>query len=837
MTDTLPIHEIIPKLKDALSVTNNVVLQAPPGAGKTTVVPLELLGEIWLEGKKIIMLEPRRLAARASARRMAETLGEKVGETVGYRVRMDSKIGPKTRIEVVTEGVLIRKLQSDPELKDVGLLIFDEFHERSIEADLGLALSLDVQEGLRDDLKVIVMSATLDGERIASLMNAAPLITSEGRCFSVEYRYLDNKSTRFIEDEMTSAITRALKTEQGSILAFLPGAGEIERTKKALEAGELDQGVIVCPLYGMMSFEDQDLAIKPAPDGVRKVVLATDIAQTSLTIEGIRVVIDSGLQRSAVFDVTSGMTGLETAMLSKASAEQRAGRPGRLEEGICYRLWSKAADRALKPFDIPEIMKVDLTPLALDLALWGIDDAATLKWLDLPDPAAMGRAKELLQSLGALDDQRRITVHGKTMARFAMSPRLAHMILTAKNHGHGLLALTIAALLQERDLLHLPDNMRTVDLRLRIEALIHVKNGHIKQAKMLGCNIGRAKSILRQISIWQKTHNIADSTLEISKAGLCLALAFPDRIGGQRGGVSSSYLLSGGRGARLLENDPLVVEKFITVAQLDKGERDARIYLAAPVAKNDLEDAFKDLISEEQIVEWDTQSQTVRAVNKKALGKMTLESKKLANPDLDKMRGAMITGIKKMGLDVLPWDKKSLVLRKRAMLIVNNIELEFPDFTDHGLLDQLDQWLGGYLQNISSRAALKKLDLHTILKNILSWDQQQLLERLCPTHLKVPSGSNIALNYETDPPVLAVKLQEMFGALETPTILGGKTGVTVHLLSPAGRPLQITSDLAGFWQNSYPEIKKEMKGRYPKHPWPDNPLEAIPTRKLKPRNK
>ncbi len=837
MTDTLPIHEIIPKLKEALSERSNVVLQAPPGAGKTTVVPLELLGEKWLVRKKIIMLEPRRLAARASARRMAETLGENVGETVGYRVRMDSKVGPKTRIEVVTEGVLIRKLQSDPELKDVGLLIFDEFHERSIEADLGLALSLDVQEGLRDDLKVLVMSATLDGERIASLLNDAPLITSEGRSFSVEYRYLENKPTRPIVDEMASAITRALKTEQGSILAFLPGAGEIERTKNALESATLDQDVIVCPLYGMMSFEDQDLAIKPATGGVRKVVLATDIAQTSLTIEGIRVVIDSGLQRSAVFDVTSGMTGLETTMLSRASAEQRAGRAGRLEEGICYRLWSEAANRALKPFEIPEIMKVDLTPLALDLALWGIDDAAALKWLDLPDPVAMGRAKELLQSLGALDDQRRITVHGKAMARFAMSPRLAHMILTAKNHGHGLLALTIAALLQERDLLHLPDNMKTVDLRLRVEALAHVKSGRISKAKMLGCKIGRAKSILRQISIWQRAHNIADSALEISKSGLVLALAFPDRIGGQRSAASPVYLLSGGRGARLLENDPLVVDKFIAVAQLDKGERDARIYLAAPVTKNDLEDTFKDLIREEQTVEWDTQGQTVRSVNKKALGKMTLDANKIIDPDPDEIRNAMIKGIKKMGLDVLPWDKKSLALRKRAQLIRNSVEPDFPDFTDEGLLDQLEKWLGGYLENINSRAALKKLDLYTILKNSLSWDQQQLLERLAPTHMKVPSGSNIALNYEADPPVLAVKLQEMFGALDTPTILNGQNAVTVHLLSPAGRPLQITTDLAGFWQNSYPEIKKEMKGRYPKHPWPDNPLEAIPTRKLKSRNK
>ena len=837
MINTLPIYEIIPKLKEVISTTSNLVLQAPPGAGKTTVVPLQLLGEKWLKGKKIIMLEPRRLAARASAKRMADTLDEKVGETVGYRVRMDSKVGPKTRIEVVTEGVLIRKLQSDPELNDVGLLIFDEFHERSIEADLGLALSLDAQEGLREDLKILVMSATLDGERIAHLMNDAPLITSEGRSFPVEYRYLEKKSTRPIVDEMTVSITQALKKEGGSILAFLPGVGEIERTKASLEAKNLDKNVIICPLYGVMSFEDQDLAIKPAAQGLRKVVLATDIAQTSLTIEGIRVVIDSGLKRSAVFDVTSGMTGLETTMLSKASADQRAGRAGRLEEGICFRLWSRAAERALKPFDAPEIKKVDLTPLALDLALWGIDDASTLKWLDLPDSAAMGRAKELLKSLGALGDQGRITAHGKAMARLAMSPRLAHMVLTAKINGYGLLALTIAGLIQERDLLHLPDTMKTVDFRLRIEALNYVKTGRIKQARMLGCNIGRAKSVLRQISLWQSIYKIGNSEIDISKTGICLALAFPDRIGAKRNSASSGYLLSAGRGAKLQDGDALSGELFIVAAQLDKGDRDARIYAAAPVTKDDLERTFKNHIKEEQIVEWDTQSQTVRSLNKNILGKMTLDASKIRNPDVDMVRGAMIKGIKKMGLDALPWNSKSLTLRKRVQLIKESVEPEFPDFTDEALINQLDEWLGGYLENINSRTLLKTLDLYAILKNNLSWDQQQQLERLTPTHMKVPSGSNISINYETDPPVLAVKLQEMFGALDTPAILNGKKKLVVHLLSPARRPLQVTADLAGFWKNSYSEIKKEMKGRYPKHPWPDDPLEAIPTRKLKVRNK
>ena len=835
MIKKLPIYEIIPKLKSTLSKLNNVVLQAPPGAGKTTVIPLELLGENWLGDKKIIMLEPRRLAARASARRMAETLGEKVGETVGYRVKMDRQVGPKTRIEIVTEGVLIRKLQSDPELIGVGLLIFDEFHERSIDADLGLALGLDVQEGFRADLKILVMSATLDGGRIASLMNNAPIITSEGRVFPVEYRYLDKKITRSIEDEMAAAIIRSLQAEPGSILAFLPGAREIEKTKKEVENSKFLKNVVVCPLYGSMSFEEQDLAIKPPPQGWRKVVLATDIAQTSLTIEGIRIVIDSGQQRSAIFDIKSGMTGLETRMLSKASALQRAGRAGRLEEGICFRLWSQAANRALKPFDLPEIMKVDLTPLALNLALWGITDASALKWLDLPDPVSMGRARDLLQSLGALNDQMRITDHGRAMAQFPMSPRLSHMILTAKKNGYGFLALTIAALLQERDLLRQSVNMRTVDFRLRIEALIHMKSGRLKQAKMLGVNIRLAKSILRQISVWQRSHKITDDKIDISKAGLCLAVAFPDRIGGRRVIASPVYLLSGGRGASLLADDPLAREEFIAVAHLDKGVRDARIYIAAPIEKNDLEDAFQDRMTEENVVEWNTQAQAVRSVNTKMLGKMIFETKKILTPDPNKTLEALIEGIRKMGLGVLPWEKNSVAIRKRVELIRGNLGYEFPDFTDDGLLKNIEMWLAGYLTNINNRQALKGLDLYAILKSQLNWKQQQLLERLAPTHIIVPSGSNVKLDYETDPPVLAVKLQEMFGAVETPTILDGYKGLIFHLLSPAGRPLQITSDLARFWKNSYPEIQKEMKGRYPKHPWPDNPLEAMPTQKLKSR--
>lgn len=836
MTITLPIYEIIPAIKNVLIDNDNLVLQAPPGAGKTTVVPLELLNESWLRNKKIIMLEPRRLAVKAAARRMADTLGERVGETVGYRVRMDSKVGPSTRIEVVTEGILVRKLQSDPEIADVGLLIFDEFHERSIEADLGLALSLDVQEGLRDDLKILIMSATLDGDRVASLMNGAPLLSSEGRSYPIEYRYLEKKTLGRIEQEVARVVSTALQTETGSLLVFLPGAGEIERTKKILEDKSLGPDVLICPLYGIMPFKDQDLAINPAPKGIRKIVLSTDIAETSLTIEGIRIVIDAGLQRSAVYDVRSGMTGLETITLSRASADQRAGRSGRLEEGVCYRLWTEAKNRALKPFSDPEIRKVDLVPLALDLALWGVGDAASLKWLDAPDPVSLSRAKELLQSLGAVDHGGRITEHGKVMARFPMHPRLAHMILKSQHQGKGMLALTIAALMQERDLLNLKKEMRTADLRLRIEALEHVRAGRTAEAKKLGCNLARAKTIIRQIKVWQKAHMITESGSDIVRAGLCLAIAFPDRIAGRRAEHTSAYIMSGGRGAKLLNDDPLAEENFLAVAQLDKGDREARIFMAAPISKSELDTNFEDLITNEQLTQWDSKSHSVKAQKRRMLGKLPLGIVKTENPDGQVMKSEMIFGIRKMGIAVLPWSKKSQSLRKRVQLVRSNIDAGFTNFSENHLMETLEEWLGPYLENIYSRASLSKLDLYSILKNKLSWDQQQLIEQMTPTHIKVPSGSNISVDYDVDPPILSVKLQEMFGMVETPTILGGKIALSIHLLSPARRPLQITSDMSGFWQNSYQEIKKEMKGRYPKHPWPDNPLVAAPTRKLKSKN-
>ncbi|MDG1438306.1 MAG: ATP-dependent helicase HrpB [Emcibacteraceae bacterium] len=835
MTSTLPIYEIIPKLKDAFVSAPSVVLQAPPGAGKTTVVPLELINEPWMKKKRIVMLEPRRLAARSAAHRMAHMLGEKVGETVGYRVRMDSQIGPNTRIEVVTEGILNRQLQNDPELSGVGLVIFDEFHERSIDADLGLALTLDVQGGLRDDLKVLVMSATLDGQRVANLMDNAPLISSQGRAYDVAYRYLDKKPRERdrIEHVTGAVIDKALNEETGSILVFLPGAGEIERTRLILEDMKLGPDVIICPLYGMMSFKEQDQAISPAQKGKRKVVLATAIAETSLTIEGIRVVIDSGQMRLASYDTRSGMSGLVTTMVSKASADQRAGRAGRLEEGVCYRLWTQAANRALVAFSQPEIKRVDLAQLVLNLSLWGVGDVGQLTWLDMPDSAMIDQAKSLLVSLEALDENGAITEHGKRQALFPMHPRLAHMIIKSQAIDAGLLALYIAALMEERDILNQRSDNRSADIRLRLEALLHIKNGENREAERLGTKVGPTKRLLKQIKQWQRIFKIKDQKIDLNKAGLCLAFAFPDRIGALRHNQTGSYLLSGGRGAKVLNDDPLGIEKFIAIGSLDKGKGDARIFLGGVLERDQLEEHFKHLINDINHITWDDRHKQVRTEMQHRLGVMPISTKKAKNPDGGMVKAALLYGISKMGLECLPWDKKSAMLRRRVMLLKSNGHEDIMDLSDEWLLANLEEWLGPYVDGILNKAALSKLDITQIIMNTLDYNNQQKLNKLVPTHIRVPSGSNIAINYENEPPTLEVKLQEMFGATESPSILNGKVPLTVHLLSPARRPLQITTDLKGFWKNSYIYVKKEMKGRYPKHPWPDDPMQALPTKKLK----
>ncbi len=835
----LPISQVMAEILQQLQDHDNLVLQAPPGAGKTTLVPLCLLDQPWLKSGRIIMLEPRRLAARAAARRMAQMLGQRVGQTVGYRVRLDHNVSDQTRIEVVTEGVLIRKLQLDPELSGIQAVIFDEFHERSQEADLGLALCLDIQQGLRDDLKLIVMSATLDGEKVAGLMGDAPIVTSQGRAYPVEMRYLDRPVTGPVEQAVAMVVSDAIKRDEGNILVFLPGAGEIERCAALVRA--LDPDIMVAPLYGMMAQADQDRAILPPPAGRRKIVLATAIAETSLTIEGIRIVIDGGLDRSPRYDTRSAMTRLETCSLSRASAEQRAGRAGRISAGICYRLWTAAAQRGLLPFAAPEITKADMMPLALELASWGVGNAGDLSWLDMPDRAAMAAAKELLQILGALDRQGLISVHGRQMARLAMHPRLAHMVLTAREAGFGQTGVMIAALLAERDVLR----DKSADMRHRLELLSQFLEGNRQAARSAGGDMAALQQVARQVKIWSKALKLskADDVLP-HKAGLCLALAYPDRVGKRRAGPAPRYLLSGGRGAVLDGADGLGDEKYLAICHLAlnslKGDRiktsgrDARIYLAAPLDADDIGEIFRDRIMVVTQVEWDGRTSSVSARKRHMLGKMMLRQERLKNPDPAAILSALCSGIRKMGPGSLPWNRESRNFQARLLFCRRyDADGAWPDLSHEALLAGLEDWLAPYLGDMTTAAQLKSLNLADILKGRLTWQAVERLDELVPGHYRVPGGSNIALDYSLDPPVLAVRLQEMFGLDRTPTVMAGRVRLLVHLLSPAGRPLQVTQDLENFWHSSYDAVKKDMKGRYPKHHWPDDPLAATPTRHIK----
>lgn len=841
MKQILPIDSVIPHIKDALQHASSLVLQAPPGAGKTTMVPLELLGEDWAQKGRIIMLEPRRLATRAAARRMAHLLGEKVGETVGYRVRMDSRISDKTRIEVVTEGILTRRLQQDPELSGVCAVIFDEYHERSLQADLGLALCLDVQRGLREDLKLIVMSATLDGARVADLLQgedaeSVPLITSEGRAYAVEHHYLERPIKDVLhwrgrlESAAAEKVAEVLHTQSGSILVFLPGAGEIERTAELLRGMKFGPQVVIAPLYGKMSGQMQDLAIAPAEEGKRKIVLATSIAETSLTIEGIRVVVDGGLARGPEYDVRTGMTRLETRRASRAATEQRAGRAGRVAAGACFRLWTEAMQRGLIAYDAPEITRADLVPLALELCNWGIGDPSELRWQDVPDKASYTQAMDLLCSLGALDQQRRITAHGKAMACLSMHPRLAHMVLKARDLGFGALALMVAGLMNERDLMR----SRSADVRLRLEILQKIRHKKFSPAKNQAVDLALCKTILQQIKRWQQQLAIKESTLDMNKAGLCIALAYPERIGAKRKNAVGKFLLSGGRGAVLAGEDSLALEKYIAVSALDKGQRDARIFLAAPLDENEMQDIFADQIIEQEIIEWHSRSKTVMAHEQRLLGKLLLKERPLKKPAPEKIVAALLEGVRQMGLEVLPWDKNSRCLRERINFMrAHEPECDLADLSDQGLLASLPNWLGPYVQGMTNRDQLKNLKMGDILSAQLSWQDKQRLDQMVPAHMRVPSGSRIALDYAQDPPVLSVRLQEMFGLCTTPSVMGGKVALLIHLLSPAGRPLQVTQDLEGFWKSSYELVKKDMKGRYPRHNWPDDPLAAVATKRTK----
>ena len=804
-----PVDAVIPQLSAALAAGPSALLVAEPGAGKTTRVPLKLIDAPWLKGQKIVMLEPRRLAARHAAHRMADTLGDEIGGTVGYAVRLDRKVSARTRIEVVTEGILTRRLQTDPELLGTGLVIFDEFHERSLDGDLGLAMVLDIQRGLRDDLKILVMSATLDATRVSAHLGQAPVIEAPGRVYPVATRYLDKAQRQTISADAMRAVHRALDETQNSILVFLPGEAEIRRTEDMLIASGLPKGTMVRPLYGAMGFAEQDAAIRPSPAGERKIVLATTIAETSLTIDGIGAVIDTGFKRVPRFDPASGMTALETVRVSLASADQRRGRAGRLGPGIGYRLWPEAETRALKPHDEPEIFVADLAPLVLELSAWGVSDASSLPWLDPPPAAPFAQAQDLLRRLEAVDATGKITALGKQMVRLPLHPRLAHMV--AK--GRSLLAADLAAMLSERD--GLPrDAGAGITGRL---------------ARIRGGPRDRIRQTAKQIS---QIAGIKDDTSDVS-AGVLVAFAFPDRIAQRRGG-DRRYRLSGGGGAILPEHDALMTQDFLAVATTDGASGDQKIFLAAPLSLKEIEEHFGEQIEMRDGVFWDSRAKAVSATKSRRLGALVLEERVSTSADPSLIAAAMTQGVRDMGVSSLPWSEGAKTLKARVHFIRRLFPDDgWPDLSDDALVATLEDWLTPYLAGISRKAHLDRLDMQQIIQAMIPHDLVRKMDRLAPVRIEVPSGADVRIDYETDgDPVLRVRLQEMFGLARTPAIAEGRSPLRIELLSPAGRPLAVTQSLETFWSNGYPSVRSDMRGRYPKHSWPEDPLNAAP---VKPR--
>ncbi|MDF3020877.1 MAG: hrpB [Steroidobacteraceae bacterium] len=835
MKSGLPIDEVLPELRAVLLRHRNAVVEAPPGAGKSTVVPIALLDEPWLRGGKLLMLEPRRLATRAVAARMAATLGESPGDTVGYRMRMETRVSKRTRIEVVTEGVFTRMLQSDPALEGVGAVLFDEFHERSLHADTGLAFALDSQENLSPELRLLVMSATLDGAAVARLLGDAPVVTASGRVYPVETRWLGTGMPLLPtfgpgprespELAVIKAIKRVLGESPGDMLVFLPGAGEIRRVQGMLDF--VGRDVDVYPLYGELASGDQDAALKPSPAGRRKIVLATNIAETSLTIDGVRVVIDAGLERRSLFDPSSGMNRLELQRISRASAEQRTGRAGRTAPGVCYRLWGEGAERSLAAYAPPEVCVADLAPLALDLAVWGTE-AEALKWLDAPPSATLASARDLLRRLGALDAAGKVSAHGRAMQQFPAHPRLAHMLLKAGELGAGALAAELAALLSDRDLLRAGGGPRDSDIRTRLEAL---RKGNAERGAL-----DRVRRSQRQFE--QQLGESRRTRGESVDAGVLLGLAYPDRIARRRTGADARYLLSNGRGAVFAAAESIAREEFIVAVDLDDREREARIQLAAPLPKAELLEYFaSQLVRADELV-WDERTEAVVARRVIRLDELVVEEKPLNDVPRDASAAAMLQGIRSMGIDVLPWDDevRNFVARSEfARKLERKDVAGWPDFSRAALAADLG-WLEPFLDGATRRTQLSRVALLEALKAHLGYERQRKLDELAPTHIGLPTGTRTSIDYLSDnAPIASMRMQEVFGLAATPRIGGGTVPVTFELLSPARRPLQVTRDLASFWKNAYLEVRKDMRGRYPRHYWPENPLEAEPTRRVKPR--
>jgi ATP-dependent helicase HrpB len=816
----LPIDAVLDDLRATLAACTSAVLAAPPGAGKTTRVPLALMDESWLKGQKILVLEPRRIAARAAAERMAQTLSEAVGERIGLRARMVSKSGPKTRIEVVTEGVFTSMILDDPELSGIGAVLFDEFHERSLDADLGLALALDCQRGLRDDLRILPMSATLDGARIAQLLGDAPVITSEGRAFPVETRYLGRNANARVEDQMADAVTRALRTETGSILAFLPGQGEIQRTLERLKERISDPAIILAPLYGAMDREAQDRALRPAPKGLRKVVLATSIAETSITIEGVRAVVDSGLARVPRFEPDAGVTRLETVRVSRAAADQRSGRAGRTEPGVCFRLWDEPQTQSLPAYPEPEIRSADLSALVLDCAEWGTADPLSLSWIDPPPAAALAAAREQLTELEALDVTGRITAMGRRLRALPLPPRLARMMIVAAGLGHADEAAEIAAVMVERGL-----GGNDVDLAHRLEAFRRDRSP-------------RAGDMRKLASGWAglaAAGQPAQEPCEDMSIARMLALGFPERIGKARG-APGQFLLAHGRGASLDPAHPLARSPYIVAAELSGSAASARILLGAEADEGDILAAAGHRIHETDEIEFDQAAAALRARRVRRLDAIVLSSEPLPVIGSENNARLLADGIAKLGLGRLPWSKAQLQLRQRAQFLRAAGEAEWPDLSDEGLAKTAAEWLAPYLSEKTKLSEIGADNLDAALDALLAWDLKRRLEAEAPAYFEAPTGNRHAIDYEAaSAPALHIRVQELFGLTQHPSIARGKLPLTLHLLSPAHRPIQVTRDLPGFWKGSWGMVKAEMKGRYPRHAWPDDPASAAPASRAKPR--
>ena len=811
----LPIDEALPELLAALRTHTKAVLVAPPGAGKTTRVPLALMDEEWTKGGKILVLEPRRLAARGASARMAATLQEQVGQRVGLRVRMGSKISKDTRIEVITEGVFSGMVVDDPELKGVAAVLFDEFHERSLDADLGLALALDAQSALRDDLRVLVMSATLDGARVASLLQDAPVIASEGRAFSVETRYVGRDTTRRIEDEVVDTILKALRADSGSILVFLPGQGEIRRVDRQLTERIKDATVDIAPLYGAMDQRAQDLAVLPATQGRRKIVLATSIAETSLTIEGVRIVIDSGLSRVPRYEPGIGLTRLETVRLSRASADQRRGRAGRTEPGIAYRLWDEAANGALEPFSKPEILSADLSGLLLDCAAWGVTDMAQLAFLDPPPAPALNEASRHLQAISALDAAGRITEDGKAIRALPLPPRLARMILEAGRRGEALLAAEIAALLTERGL-----GGPSANLEHQLDQFRRDRSP-------------RADEMRRLMRGWAAAAPTSGEKISLSAGGI-LALAYPDRVAKARG-ATGAFIMANGRAASVEAHDSLARDSYLAIAEVTGQAASARILLAAPLTLADLETEFADTITETDELTFDKAAAALRARRIKRLGALVLNEQVRPVPASDEAAAALAKGLAELGVARWPLSTSTRQWLDRITFL-RRADPTWPDLSDAELERTAGEWLVPFLHGKTSLNEVGNDRLREALESLLDWQSIKRLEDEAPTHFLAPTGNRQPIDYAAiEGPVLTIRVQELFGLKEHPAIARGKLPLVLHLTSPAHRPIQITKDLPGFWRGSWAAVKSEMKGRYPKHPWPDDPANAMPTARAKPR--